>query len=752
MSSIDFNFRSSIKDVQNRLISQSIRNTSNLELLNSEESIQAVIKSYTDRFNSIGGMLFDVSKYIVKSKEVIDISSFNEIFDSIYIDLASLYADLDLVENVLNLNLQRNKNFFLVIKKRIKDLWSKLNLTRLYIYDQNPADESFYESFFTNLNATRVQNVKIDKKNGFLHLSPKLRRVHNESFEIKKITTSTYPVNSDNGGALHTTSELNTLEENYNNGPRDMLKNGLWKEEIICKEIPNLIHNIGSATASFKRNYKGILSLVDIEYAYPVEINRLDADIYGDKPVLIDAILYKSTENDDWHVANFSLEDPLEEDNPNTITKRNAVRGEAFDVIPFYNISKIRAKYLRLVFNQRSYEFVDSDDSGKSDLDLKINNDLSQRRYELVKFGANYQESLATPVNDENTSLYNKIIKVIDSVSNIESILNKIEELLIPSLDVVTYDFSRAIKFELGAWSIDPTLEIYEKGKGIFDSIAYELRDKSLSSVSIKTGQKVPEATTCNWYVNINNRDVPIAENGTVIRKEPIEPISMSKYSNFKHWSPGSFISLDFPLDPLNISKVGIYTNGQFHTVEEGKIAALNSKLLYIKNLEDPYRSEFVIRYPCAMYSSVNLYTLSLKPSASTGSEFLPLGIIASRREVLEDFIDSVKYRNTTGALFSHYLNKKYSINNIQATYLEAKDWFGANFESCLFIATEVLDYLDQDDLLKYKYVIRKGDSKLGSTKNNMLNYFSGNDYGYSDLNILGSIANVAPLGLVRTL
>lgn len=752
MASVDFNFRSSIKDVQNRLISQSIRNTSNLELLNSEESIQAVIKSYTDRFSSVGGMLFDVSRYIAQSKEVIDVTYFNEIFDSIYIDLASLYFDLDLVENVLNLNLQRNKNFFLVVKKRIKDLWNKLNLARLYIYDQNPSDESFYESFFTNLTASRIQNVRIDKKNGFLHLSPKLRRVHNESFEIKKITTSTYPVNSDNGGALHTTSELNTFEENYNNGPRDMLKNGLWKEEIICNEIPDLTHNIGSSTVSFKRNYKGVISLVNIEYAYPVELNRLDIDVYGDKPMLIDAILYKSTENDDWHVANFSLEDPLEESNPNTITKRNAVRGQAFDVIPFYNISKIRAKYLRLVFNQNSYEFVDSDDSGKSDLDLRINNDLSQRRYELVKFGTNYEEALATPINDANVSLYNKIIKVIDSVSNIESILNKIGELLIPSLDVVTYDFSRAIKFELGAWSIEPTLEVYEKGKGIFDSTAYKLRDKSLSSVSIKTGQKLPEATTCNWYINVNNRDIPIAENGTIIRKEPIESVSMSKYSNFKSWSPGAFVSLDFPLDPLNISKVGIYTNGEYDTVAENRIAALNSKLLYIKNLEDPYRSEFVIRYPCAMYSSVNLYTLTLKPSASTGSEFLPLGIVASRKEVLENFIDSVKYRNTLNEPFSNYLSKKYSINNVQATFLEAKDWFGANFERCLFVASEVFNYLDQDALLKYKHVIRKGDSKLGSTRINMLNYFSGNNYGYSDLSILGSVANVAPLGLVRTL
>lgn len=752
MSGTDFNFRSSIKDVQNRLVSQSVRNASNLELLNSEESIQAVIKSYTDRFQSIGGMLFDVSKYIAESKDVIAVDQFNEMFDSIFIDLASLYADLDLVEKVLALNLQRNKNFFLVIKKRIKDLWNKLNLARLYIYDNNPADESYYESFYTNLNASRTQNIRIDKKKGFLHLSPKYRRVHNQSFEIKKISATTFPVNSDNGGATHTTSELNTFEDNYTNGPRDMLINGLWKEEVICNEIPNIIYNIGSDSKPFKRNYKGVLSIVDIEYTYPVEINRLDIDLYGDKPTLVDAILYKQTENDSWRSANFSLEDPLEESNPNTISKRFSARGEAFDVMPFYNISKIKAKHLRLVFNQNSYDSIDSKDSGETALDLKINNDLSQRRYDLVKFNSNYEEALATPVNDSNVTLYNKIINVIDSVSNIESILNEIEQILIPTVDILTYDFSRAIKFELGAWSIEPTLEIYTRGKGIFDSTTYQLRDKSLSSVSLKVGQEIPEATTCNWYINVKGRDIPVAENGTIIRKEPIEPISMSKYKNFRKWSPGAFISLDFPLDPLNIDQVGLYTDGEYNSLATTRIAALNSKLLFIKDLKDPYRSEFVIRYPSAMYSSVNLYTLSLKPSIVSGSEVLPLGIISSRREVLEDFIESVKYRDDTRSSFNNYLSKKYSINNVQSTQLESKDWFGAKFESCLFIATEAFPYLDSNDLLKYKYVTRKGDSKLGSTVDDMLNYFSGADYGYSDLSILGSIVNIAPLGLVRTL
>lgn len=754
MANTDFNFRSSIKDVQNRLITQSIRSTSNLELLRSEEAIQDVIKSYIDRFQSVGGMLFDVSRYIVESKDIIRSEDFNEMFESIYIDLVALYSDLSLVEQVLELNLQRNKNYFLVVKKRIKDLWNKLNLARLYIYDGNPSDESYYESFFTDINASRVQNVYIDKKNGYLYMKPRSKKIHNRSHLIKDITSSTYPVNSDNGGAFHTTSELNTFEDNYKSGPRDMLQNGLWKEEVICREIPNIVHNVGSSGVAFYRNYKGILSLVDIEYAYPVEINRLDVDVFGDKPLLIDAVLYKQDENDNWRVANFSLEDPLEESDPTDITKRYSVRGAAFDIISFTNIDKIKAKYLRLVVNQENYEFIDTKDTGENELDLKIQKDLSERRYELVKFGSNYEEALSTPVNDDNVSLYNKIIGIVESVSSVDEILKEIEKVLLPSVDIVTYDFTRDVKFETGAWSIEPMLEVYENENGIFDSSIYKIKDRSLVSVSLKTGQRIPEATTCNWYIDINNHSVPVAENSSIIRKEPVSPISMRNYENFKDWSPGSFVLLDFPIDPFNLYQLGIYTNGEFDTLGETKIAALNSRLLFIKDLEDPYRSKFVVRYPCAMYTSVNLYVLVQKPSVVRTNEIIPLGIVSSRKEVLQAFIENVRFRNSSSESFNDTktLSTKYSIVNAQASIEETKIWFGASFNTCLFIATEISAYLNSDDIDLFLNVISKNDTKLSSTKSDMLSYFSGNIAGSSDLNIFSSIANIAPFSIVRVL
>lgn len=747
----NFNFKSNIKNLQTKLISQNIRESSNLDILRSEEAIREVIKSHMDRFSATGGLLFDVSKYIARSKEPIKSDYFNHIFEDIYVDLSALYHDLGIVDDVLNLNLQRNKNFFLVIKKRIKDLWNKLSLSRLYIYDDNPSDESYYESFFSDIDVHNIQNITVDKKNGILHLAPVNKKINNLSHLIKNITSTTYPVNSNNGGANHITHDLNTFEYNYKSGrPRDMLRNGLWKESIVCSEVPNIIYNISSDSVPIWRNYKGIVSIIDIEFSYPVDINRFDFDLYGDKSTLIDAVLYKSTNDCEWSSANFLLDDPLEISDPTTITKKYSVRGKAFDIASFYNIEKIKAKHLRLVFNQENYDFLESKDFGEMDIDTKIQNDLSQRRYDIIKFDQNYEESLSTPVNDDNTSLYNKIISVIESVTTIEDILKQIEKIIIPSTDVVTYDFTRSPIFEIGAWSIEPIIETYHRQNGIFESKKYKLKDSALSSVSLKTKQSIPESSTCNWYIKLgDNQEIPIIENDSIIRKEPARPIDMSTYGNLSSWSPGTFILLDFPIDVCYTDFLGIYINGKYNSVSQNQIAYLNSRLLYIHNLTDPYRSKFVIRYHSAMYKSVNLYVLSPKPNTNPTSDIIPFGVVSSRREVLNAFIKNVRFRSSENHQYK-YLDDYYTVISAMSTIEESKIWFGPHFNNCVYIADEVFSFFNNSDLSMFNNVINRNPSKLGSNQENINLYFNGQGYGYSDLNILGLVSNIAPLGFYR--
>ena len=750
-----FNYSSNIKDIQNGLITQNIRDSSNLELLTSEEAIRNVIKSYTDKFQTIGDVLIDVNKYIVQSKDIIKVKDFNDLFEGIYIDLYALYSDLGTVSKVLDLNLQRNKNFFLTIKKRIKDLWNKLNLTRSYIYDANPADESYYEAFFTDINASFIRDLIVDKKSGYLYLQPVKTTVQNKAYQIKNISSVTYPEPSDNGGVFKTTSILNTFEDNYTDGSRDMLENGLWKEEYLTNEVPSILVNIGSATSPINRNYKGVVSLIDIEYSNLIEFNRLDFDLFGDKPTLIDAVLYKERLDQAWKILNFLPEDPLVSENEIDDLTKYAVRGEGFDVISFYNIEKVKSRYIRLVINQENYSLLNSKSNESLSIEDKVNKDLSERRYELVKFDSSIDGFLSSPVNSSNKSLYDKIMDIIETTSSIENILHGIEELLLPEVDVVKVDFSDTYKFEIGLWSIEPKLEIYTHNKGIFNSNSYSIRDRALISTSISTQQETPSGTSCNWYIDIDGKNIPVIENTKIYRKEPIVPISMANYPNYSGWSGGCFILLDFPFEVLNSDQISIYTNGKFTQYVYPFISFLNSRLLFLHGISDPYYANYTIRYPASLYKTVNLYVLAPKTVIEGDYSLLQFGIVSSRKEVLESFIANNIYLKKNPTDTDKYISDDFTVVNALATKEESQDWFSSFFDKSIFVSTTILNLIDQTtpEYARFIPTMIIRDSKLLSQYSDALKHFNNRtDVGLSNLTILSNLVNLAPLSNVREL
>ena len=736
----EFNFKSNIKDVQNSLITQSIRDSSNIQLLKSEEAIQQVIKSYSDRFKTVNGLLTSAVEYVVKSKDVIRTDQFNNLFESVYIDLSALYNDLELVDNILNLNLMRNKSFFQTIKKRIKDLWNRLYLTRSNIFDNNPGDESYYESFNTEVSFDKSVNIVVDKKIGVIYLEPVNRRVNNDAYLIKSINSIVYPVDNPDGGVIVTTDTLNSINDNYSaEGAKDMLQNGLWKEELLCQDVPNLSVNIGSEDVKIYKNFKGVVSVLDIEFTYPVEINRYDFDIFGEASLAITNILYKDTDLSNWTNVEFQKND-ISITNPNEIVK-NIAQGEGFDVVSLMNVVKHKVKYLRIVFNQKNYFLLNKDNS--ITIADSIQTDLSERRYELAKFGLSLDDSLSTPVVDKNISVYNQIIQVIETTKSTSLMLRKIEEILIPEIRVITKDFSKFSKFELGTWSIEPILEKYTSSEGIYNSKPYSLNDRSLLSVSVKTGQTTPDTTTCNWYVGIKDVNVPIIENNTIVRKEPFNVIDMgSYYPSFSGW-PGTFIQLDFPVNPELISLIGYYKNGEFFENVSDDILYLNSTIIYFKTITNPRSANYVIRYPSSTHTSVNLYTLMPK-SGAIGH--IPLGIVASRRFALDYFIHS---NSSILSINSKPLSELYDIVSVTATFEESKKWFigeygvtNESFNSCLYIANELLSLFDSTDVLYNDYII-SSVSKL----NTFYNY---GDPEYFDL--LSSLTNIVPIRNTRRL
>jgi len=373
-----YDISNNIADIQNSLIDESIRETSNVALLKSEDAIRDVIKSYSDKFNAVGGKLTNITKHYANSKDIIDKKIFNDLFDSLYIDIKTLYKEIENIDNILNLNLSRNKKFFFVLKKRMRELWNKLNQTRIGMSDSSSYDESYFESFSSGSLQHKHSNILIDKKTGLMSIEPRVITTQNKKYLIKSISSQTFPAHNEDGGVIHTTNYLNTFPSSYRvDGQRDMLENGLWKEQIFTREIPEIRYNItGSDSSPMWINFIGITSLIDIEYVYPVEINNIIIDVFGEHKTGINAILYKVLDTDDWSSAvlintkksTYSF-DYIDDFKPTY----------NFDIIDIKNIQKIKAKYIRLVFNQQDYELIDSTKTDIATEEDKINNDLSER-------------------------------------------------------------------------------------------------------------------------------------------------------------------------------------------------------------------------------------------------------------------------------------------------------------------------------------------------------------------------------------
>lgn len=747
-----FNYTSAIKNIQNRLVASTIRQTSNLELLRSEEAIRDLIRSYTDKFRAAEGMLTDISKYIAQSQTVIRVEDLNQLFSSLYIDLSSLYGDLETVDRVLTLNLARNKNYFAVLKKRLRELWQRLRLTRLNVYDLNPADESFYETFYSNINIANSSSIVIDKKLGFVTLEPTYSRTRNQAFEVKKVSTQVYPVENEEGGVLVTTSFLNNLSGNYSNaGTHDMLENGLWKEELVCSDVPDMIVNVGSSTNPIHNSYRGVVAIVDIEYVYPVELNRIDFDIFGDKSLLIDGVLYKTDSNAEWlpaesEVQDYQTENSLGVSDINTL-QYQAIRGEGFDILTFPNVNPVNVKVLRIIFNQKNYSFVNSPDTQSISVDQQINKDLSERRYELLKFNANLEEELTAPVNEENKSIYSKVISAVESTRNIADILTKILDVLVPELKVSTIDFGGTAKFELGTWSIEPKYEEYSPSIGKFETKEFPIRDRHLIGASLTTSQSTPGASTINWFVSVKGKNIPIVESDKNLRKEPINPFSVSSYPKFQGW-PGSFCLLDLPINPIDAFRMSIYQDGILNESISEKVVFLNTRLLYFHRVADFTTDKYVIKYPVALYNCCNMYVLQPLTGKNVDNS-LTLGICSTRREILERFIETATYEEGNE---SKLLSENYTITNTLCAVDEAADWFTEDFNTCIFIDQALSSKIGGYTGTIFESLVTTDITKYSTTLTDISDYLSGFGVGSSALDIVGSTKNIVPISLQRTI
>jgi len=740
----NYTYSNSIRDSHNKLLASVIKERSNLELIKSEEAIKAVIRSYTDRFRAIEGKITDIQKYLVKPYELVNLEYFNDLFSSIYIDIYTLYKEIEYVEYTLELNLHRNKNFYLAVKKRTRDLWQQLSLLRLTITNTTN-EELIHESFLNSINIKNINGCTIDKKKGIIYLDPKRTVTFNNKFDIKKITTNVYPSENPTGGVLVSTSPLNTYSYNYGpDKPQDMLKNGLWKEEIVCTKEPKMIVDIGDSIRHIYRELSGIVAIVDIEFVKAIRFNRLDIDLFGDLYTTIDSVLYKNNELSSWTPYEYKPSDDMLSI---FSMSSNILTGDFIDVAQFTNIESETAKFLRLVFNKKSGVLL-ANKSTSITAEEQIDKDLSERRYDIITY--NHKDTdvgKPTQLSYSYDSIVSQLMGIVESTRDLDKMLSLLYNSLNPDIMIGSADFNKSIKYELGAWSIEPSLEIYSNA-GSFESKNYSIADKHILSVSLKVNEQVPTHMTSNWYVSVKNNNVPIMSQNSSVRREPINFITIpfSPFSSFT----GKFVLLDFPVDKSNIDLIQIYENGNISDVGTYDIAYFNSRLLYIHKIKNASRSEYVIRYNIAK-DLVTQYILAEKNTTNETYLKLPYCITSSSRDLLNIFCRYAKMIESTGL---KTVGDIFNVVQSVSTLSECESWYGVDFNNGIFIdqinaGVSFLLQATHADIIKDLVVY--GTSKVGTTESDIINYSNGLT-DTSDLTLNSVYSSIAPLNNRRTI
>lgn len=642
-----------IASVQRQLISNHVSDISNVQAIKSETVIKDILKSYSDKFANLGEQLTSLTKLSIDERSLISKDQFNNILLNLYIDVKSLYSQLDIIDEQLDLNLTRNKNFFSILKRRTQDLNNQLHQIQVNIDDSSIYDETYFESFSNSIGSHKYIDVDVDKKSGLLKLNPVKTEFQNKSFLIKDIKSTIIPFITDDGGVIDSTSEYNTFEYNYSKKElKDMLVDGLWKHQLFCNDIPIIKYNINPDTDGSPMYIQttGIVAIVDIVFTRTVDINTLDVDLFGEFKTDLLSVLYLNEYKDHDNISKLRWVPIRSNSRPEYTPEQNAALGVTsnFDYIQINNIKNIQTSSIRLVFNQKNFTTSVGNNSDLENISSKINNDMSQKRLIPIETKIEFDDGPGVDDSFELKSLKIKVYDIIESTYSIQQTLNEIILLFDPMPQLSLVDVSKLLKYELGAWSILPSFNTYI-GSGTFISSEYTIRDKSLLAVSLITKQTEPVLSTVNWEILSpdESKSFPLLERDKKYRIEPVKVIN-NAYMTQLGYTTGSIIKLDFPINILSLAGIDMYINGVKKNLNEylvaGKIFFFNSRTFFIDGITDINKYTYLIRYIPSFHDTCYIYTISIL--SNTGYPNLEKYIAFTTKELAITFLTALDKNN----------------------------------------------------------------------------------------------------------
>lgn len=641
-----YNYSSRTQKYINKEIDARLGEITAQGLVRSEEEYRKLIQEMVNSAELDAGRITNPVKYVVTPDEVVSSILLNDLFKDLEADLRVLHGELRDARKILDMSLVRNKVFYRRIKTKLASIWKEISQYRESSFNTESADYTFFESFDSDESAMVLSGLTIDKKTGIIHLTPASVKTHNEQRDIQEVSVSIYPPENKDGGVYNTTNPANKIDLNYATGDRQMMKNGLWKVQVLAAAVPeNVLDPLRRNSTSI---YTGLVASVDIVFAGQKTINELALDPYGEFETKIIGVLYKKTLTGPWAAVTTT-------DNDAVVTP---VMANSSDWMHIRNIDTINAKALRIILHQESHVVLSKLLSKVDNMVDKMVTDLRENRYKKLNYKYKYSDAMprVSDVDKNQGTLYDEVMDSLEEGGTLEQLEKKVGDLLIPKPLEIDQDIQNWKVYNTGAWSVEPKTVIYPpSAAGIY--LSHDLRDKdsgfrldagAATEATLYTKQTEPQSTLIEWYLVADNgtdkaTEIPIIPNNDLYRTEIVSygtyyPLSNTASAttyrtNVTMRNTDKLIKLDFPIHPNYLGEVSIYENGTEIVNENSTMVDVRGKLIESYNSTELYLSGvelkagshiYAIKYIPALLDTVKVWTIT--PSKDPDPGYIDLG------------------------------------------------------------------------------------------------------------------------------
>ena len=596
-------------------------------LIKSEDEYKNIIQTTLNSIDKNLSRITDLKKYTVKTDDTISSKQLNNLFIDLQSDMRILHQEMADINRVINLTYETNKLFYRRLKNRLAVIWKEIELFRQQSFNIESSTYTFFESF-SDSSEMYLVDLLVDTKTGILGITPAFINSFSDSSDVALVEMTLYPEPNKDGGLFDTTTAENTFSYNYTsaNGDRMMLKNGLWKVQMLTAAVPELaldIFNVGTTTS-----YRGVIAQVDITFVGQKMINKIDIDPYGDFSTTILGMSYLPDETSgSWINV--------------TDDSKNVISGSDVDWIVFKNFTPFSAKKLRLMVYQPNYQNINRLLNSVDSMVDSMVQGLVEKRFDKINYQYNGPEEFPQYNSFEDGDIYDEVMDVIENGGQIATLESKITDLLVPQPIAIQGDITNWKLFNMGAWEIDPQNVGYApNAMGIYIShdpndhtAGYKMTNGTPTYARLYTTETEDNTCSVEWSLladvdGVNYVEIPIMSNTENTRTESVDTASyiplqyaIKPYrTNINYNNLSSMIKLDFPIHPSYVSEITVLENGNSFIVYDLSYADFyNSTELYLPTANFNSNSSYVIKYTPAIIDTVKVWTLVPNITPSNG-------------------------------------------------------------------------------------------------------------------------------------